>query len=232
MINGKKVLAIIPARGGSKRLPLKNILPLHGKPLIAWSIEAALNSQYIDHVVVSTDCENIAKVALDFGADIPFIRPPEIATDKASTDSVILHLLSTLTADTTPDIVVILQPTSPLRTSQDVDHALKMLIDKRAEGVVSVCECEHSPLWSNTLPADSNMGAFINKDIKGKRSQDLPFFYRLNGAVYVFTTDSLIDKQGISYTESVFSFIMPGSRSVDIDHELDFRLAEVILNQY
>jgi len=231
MINGKKVLAIIPARGGSKRLPRKNILPLHGKPLIAWSIEAGLNSKYIDRVVVSTDCEDIAKVAIDFGADVPFIRPSEIATDTASTDSVILHCLSTLSVDTNPDIVVILQPTSPLRTNQDIDQALRLLIDKEAEGIVSVCECEHSPFWSNTLPADSNMGAFINKDVKGKRSQDLPSCYRLNGAVYVFTSDSLIDKQGVSYTESVYSFIMPGSRSVDIDLELDFRLAEVILNQ-
>jgi len=232
MINGKTVLAIIPARGGSKRLPQKNILPLHGKPLIAWTIEAGLNSQYIDRVVVSTDCEDIAKVARDFGADVPFIRPSAIATDAASTDSVILHFLSTLSVDTNPDIVVILQPTSPLRTEQDIDQALRLLIDKQCEGVVSVCECEHSPFWSNTLPADKNMGAFINKDIKGKRSQDLPSCYRLNGAVYAFTSDSIIDKQGISYTEYVFSFIMPGSRSVDIDHELDFRLAEVILNQY
>jgi CMP-N,N'-diacetyllegionaminic acid synthase len=230
LINGKKVLAIIPARGGSKRLPRKNILPLHGKPLIAWSIEAGLNSQYIDRVVVSTDCEDIAKVAIDFGAEVPFIRPSEIATDTATTDSVILHFLSTLSVENNPDIVVILQPTSPLRTKGDIDQALKLLIDKQAQGIVSVCECEHSPLWSNVLPADNNMGAFINKDVRGKRSQDLPLCYRLNGAVYAFTSDSFIDRQGISYSESVFSFIMPSTRSIDIDHELDFRLAEVILS--
>ncbi|TWX54060.1 cytidylyltransferase domain-containing protein [Colwellia hornerae] len=230
MINGKKVCAIIPSRGGSKRLPGKNVLPLHGKPLIAWTIEAGLNSQYIDRVVVSTDCEDIAKVAIDFGADVPFMRPSEIATDTASTDSVILHFLSTLSVANYPDIVVILQPTSPLRTEQDIDQALSLLIQKEAEGIVSVCECEHSPFWSNILPADLNMGTFIKNDIKGKRSQDLPPCYRLNGAVYVFTSNSFVNMQGISYTDSVFSFIMPGSRSIDIDHELDFRLAEVILD--
>lgn len=231
MINNKKVLAVIPARGGSKRLPRKNVLPLQGKPLIAWSIEAGLKSRYVDRVVVSTDCDEIAHIAIANGADVPFMRPADIAGDTASTDSVILHLLSTFEPEDKVDAVVILQPTSPLRTSEDIDRALELLVEKQAEGVVSVCECEHSPFWSNSLPDDGNMGAFIREDIKGKRSQDLPTCYRLNGAVYAFTVDSIIANQGLSYTKSVFSIEMPVLRSVDIDHELDFKLAEVILNQ-
>jgi CMP-N-acetylneuraminic acid synthetase len=230
MIDGKKVLAIIPARGGSKRLPRKNVLPLQDKPLIAWSIDAGLKSRYIDRVVVSTDCDEIAQIATEYGADVPFMRPAEIAGDTASTDSVILHLLATLPGNDKVDIVVVLQPTSPLRTAGDIDQALELLIEKEAEGVVSVCECEHSPFWSNSLPSDGNMGTFIREDIKGKRSQDLPICYRLNGAVYAFTADALIANQGIRYTKSVFSFEMPALRSVDIDHELDFKLAEILIN--
>ena len=230
MIKGKKVLAIIPARGGSKRLPRKNVLPLQGKPLIAWSIDAGLNSHYVDRVVVSTDCNEIAEISEQYGADVPFMRPADIAGDTATTNSVILHMINTLSRTEQFDIVVILQPTSPLRTSTDIDDALEMLETKQGDGVVSVCECEHSPLWSNIIPSDDNMGGFIREDIKGKRSQDLPTYYRLNGAVYAFTTTALIANQGINYTDTVFSIKMPALRSVDIDHELDFKLAEVILN--
>lgn len=228
MINGKKIIAIIPARGGSKRLPRKNVLPLNGKPLIAWSIDAALESKYVDKVIVSTDCHEIAKISTEYGASVPFMRPESIAGDTATTNSVILHALEQYSNEY--DIAVILQPTSPLRIFSDIDNALEMLLSKNADGVVSVCECEHSPLWSNSLPSDGNMGAFIREDIKGKRSQDLPNYYRLNGAVYTFTTTALIANQGINYTDSVFSIEMPTLRSVDIDHELDFKLAEVILN--
>lgn len=229
MIDGKKVLAIIPARGGSKRLPRKNVLPLNGKPLIAWSIDAALKSKYIDRVMVSTDCQEIEAIAIEYGAESPFLRPNDIAGDFASTDSVILHFIEAVSDKIKADIIVILQPTSPLRLSSDIDNALKLLIGKNANGVVSVCECEHSPFWSNTLPEDGNMGEFIKEDVKGKRSQDLPICYRLNGAVYAFTTASIIHNQGISYSDNVFSIKMPTIRSVDIDHALDFKVTEAIL---
>lgn len=228
MINNRKVIAVIPARGGSKRLPRKNVLPLKGKPLIAWSIAAGLDSNYVDQVIVSTDCDEIASVARQYGAEIPFMRPANIAGDTASTDSVILHLLSKLSANDS-DIVVILQPTSPLRLSIDIDAALDKLIAVNGDGVVSVCECEHSPYWSNSLPSDGNMGAFIKEELKGKRSQDLPTCYRLNGAVYAFSVESIITNKGLSYTSTVYSSIMPTERSVDIDNALDFKLAEVIL---
>lgn len=230
MINNKRVLAIIPARGGSKRLPKKNILPLGGNPLISWSIEAGLKSEYVDSVIVSTDCYEIADISKNYGADVPFMRPADIAGDYASTNSVILHAINTLSQTDVFDIIVILQPTSPLRLSTDIDNALEMLELKKSDGVVSVCECEHSPLWSNVIPKDGNLGKFIDEGIQSKRSQDLPTYYRLNGAIYAFTTESLIKNQGIAFTDSVFSIEMPTLRSIDIDHELDFKLAQVILN--
>jgi len=230
MINNKRVLAIIPARGGSKRLPKKNILPLGGKPLISWSIEAGLKSEYVDSVIVSTDCREIAEISKNYGAEVPFMRPADIADDYSTTNSVILHAINILSQTEVFDIIVILQPTSPLRLSTDIDNALEMLERKKSDGVVSVCECEHSPLWSNIIPNDGNLGGFINEAIQSKRSQDLPTYYRLNGAVYAFTTASFIKNQGVDYTDSVFSIEMPTLRSIDIDHELDFKLAEVILN--
>lgn len=231
MIDGKTIVAIIPARGGSKRLPHKNILPLQGKPLIAWSIDAGLQSQFVDRVIVSTDCIEIADIATKYGAEVPFIRPDDIAGDFASTDSVILHCLETISDQFKADIVVILQPTSPLRTYSDIDMALRKLVDKKANGVVSVCECEHSPFWSNTLPENGEMNLFLKEEVKGKRSQDLPACYRLNGAIYAFTTEFITKNQGVSYNEGVFSIKMPSIRSVDIDHALDFKLAEVILSE-
>lgn len=228
MIDGRKVLALIPARGGSKRLPRKNVLPLCGKPLIAWTIEAALQSQYVDRVIVSTDCDEIATVCRKSGAEVPFVRPSELAEDTSSTNDVILHALDA-TPDLETDIVVILQPTSPLRTAQHIDESLELLVDKNAKGIVSVSQCEHSPLWANTLPENGQMGTFIKSKIFGKRSQDLPNYYRLNGAIYTFTKESLLSTCGIFYSNDVYAFKMDRGCSVDIDNELDFQVAEVIV---
>lgn len=156
MIDGKKVIALIPARGGSKRLPRKNVLPLNGKPLIAWSIDAANNCPYIDKVLVSTDDQEIADVALQFGAEVPELRPEHLASDTAKTESVLIYTLEKFGKG--DEILVLLQPTSPLRTTQHINEALELFIEKQALSVVSVTPCEHSPLWSNTLPEDGSMG--------------------------------------------------------------------------
>ena len=177
MLDGKKVIAVIPARGGSRRLPGKNMKQLGDKPLIAWSIDAAKKSRYIDRVVISTDCEEIANTAQRHGGDVPFLRPQELSGDTASTNGVILHALEH--ADESFDYVVLLQPTSPLRKTKDIDALLESF-DEKTEGVVSVCLCEHSPLWANTLPKDMTMGTFFPESVIGKRSQDLPDYYRLN----------------------------------------------------
>lgn len=158
MIDGKKVIALIPARGGgSKRLPRKNVLPLNGKPLIAWSIDAANNCPYIDKVLVSTDDQEIADIALQFGgAEVPELRPEHLASDTAKTESVLIYTLEKFGKG--DEILVLLQPTSPLRTTQHINEALELFIEKQALSVVSVTPCEHSPLWSNTLPEDGSMG--------------------------------------------------------------------------
>ncbi|ELB2908441.1 acylneuraminate cytidylyltransferase family protein [Vibrio alginolyticus] len=226
MLDGKKVIAVIPARGGSKRLPRKNILPLGGKPLIGWTIEAAKKSRYIDRVIISTDCEDIAEVARRYDGEVPFLRPQELAGDTASTNGVILHVLEQI--DESFGYIVLLQPTSPLRSTEDIDQLLASF-DEKTEGVVSVCPCEHSPLWANTLPEDKTMGHFFPESVVGKRSQDLPEYYRLNGSIYAFRVDSFVENKGIFYSDKVKAHRMPIERSVDIDTIVDFHIAEVML---
>lgn len=232
MINGKKILAIIPARAGSKRLPDKNVLPLDGKPLLAWSIDAARQSCYVDDVVVSTDCDTLMKIAAQYGAEVPFRRPDELASDTASSNAVILHCLEFLRNDGRHyDLVILLQPTSPLRTTADIDSSLELFEKKNARGVISVCECEHSPLWSNILPEDASLADFIRPEVSNLRSQDLPGYYRFNGAIYIFNIQHLIENKGIFYHPDVYAYVMDTRSSVDIDNKLDFSFAEFLLAQ-
>lgn len=228
MINNKKVVAIIPARAGSKRLPNKNILKLGDKPLIAWSIEACRSSKYIDDIVISSDSEKILKIAGDYQANILLKRPEKLASDTASTNDVIIHSISMLNI-TRDDIIIVLQPTSPLRTSEDIDSSLELMHDKGVKGVISVSLCEHSPLWCNTLSSDLLMDSFLSPEIKGVRSQDLPPFYRLNGAIYAFEVSKVLENSGISFDRDVCAYIMDRYSSVDIDEMIDFKIAELLI---
>ena len=228
MINGKSVLAIIPARGGSKRLPKKNIRLLKNKPLIAWTIQAALNSKYIDKVIVSSDSEEILKKSIKFGADI-ILRPTDLATDRSSSFSVIEHILNKINKSF--DYIILLQPTSPLRNNEHIDSALDSMVNKSADAIISVCEEVHSPLLSNTLPRNNSMVNFL-RDIKHEaRSQDLPKFYRLNGAIYIYNIKKLLKQKTLFFKENIFAFKMKRKHSVDIDDEFDFMLTEIILNK-
>ena len=232
MINGKRVLAIIPARGGSKGLPGKNIKELWGKPLIAWSIEQAKSCSDIDRIVVSTDDREIAEVAKKYGAEVPFMRPAELSSDTAATINVIFHTIEWLKKyqDYQAKYILLLQPTSPLRTVKDIENAIQTLKDKNARAVVSVCETDHHPWWSNTLPEDGNMKDFLRAEILNKRRQDLPVFYRLNGSIYLAETDYLHEYNGFLGT-GTFAYKMPKKRSVDIDSDLDFKLATLLLEE-
>src|SRR3989339_1726633 len=161
MYKKKNIIAIIPARAGSKGLPGKNIRLLLGKPLISWTIEHALSSKYIDKVIVSTDDRKIAEISRKCGAAVPFIRPAKLATDKAKGIDVILHAVRWFEKKRNKfDLIMLLQPTSPLRTAGDIEAAIELLFEKKAGAVVSVCETEHHPLWSNILPKDGNMKNF------------------------------------------------------------------------
>jgi CMP-N,N'-diacetyllegionaminic acid synthase len=224
MYKNKTFLAIIPARGGSKRLPRKNVLDLNGKPLIAHSIEAGLNSKYIDKVVVSSDDEEILNISKEFGADT-IKRPDELASDTATTFDAIKH---TIENSEKYDYIVLLQATSPLRNENHIDKAIELLESKNADAVVSVCEMDHSPLWSNTLDDSLSMQGFLRDEVLNKRSQDLDKYYRLNGAIYICETEKLLDEKSFFLKDNIFAYKMDRKSSIDIDTELDFKFTEVI----
>lgn len=229
MIGQYRVTALIPARGGSKRLPRKNVKLLGDKPLIAWSIEAALASKYIDRVIVSTDDDEIKQVSEQYGAEVPFLRPEHLSNDHASSFDVIKHSIRFVRLDQENELIVLLQPTSPLRLISEIDAALEFFLTKNAKGVVSISETEHSPMWSNTLPENGCMSDFIRPEVQGKRSQDLPKFYQLNGSIYIYEILTLLEKGHIFFNENVYGFETSLETSVDIDTALDFLVAETIL---
>lgn len=229
MIGQYRVTALIPARGGSKRLPRKNVKLLGDKPLIAWSIEAALASKYIDRVIVSTDDDEIKQVSEQYGAEVPFLRPEHLSNDHASSFDVIKHSIRFVRLDQENELIVLLQPTSPLRLVSEIDAALEFFLTKNAKGVVSISETEHSPMWSNTLPENGCMSDFIRPEVQGKRSQDLPKFFRLNGSIYIYETITLLQQGKLFFDKNVYGFETSLKTAVDIDTELDFLIAEAIL---
>ena len=229
MYNDKKILALIPARGESKGIPRKNIRPLCGKPLIAWTIEQAKMSRCIDDVVVSTDNKYIAEVSEKWGAVVPFLRPKELATDKAAGMDVVLHALEWFEkADNPYDVVVLLQPTSPLRTFKDIDNAIKLLFAKRGKAVISVSRVNKHPYWMNTLPGNRSMEKFLRKGITNTNRQDLPEYFSLNGAIFAGEW-VFLKRRKTFFGKGTFAYIMPTERSIDIDGEIDFLFAENLI---
>lgn len=230
MYKNKKILALIPARGGSKGLLGKNVKPLLGKPLIVWTIEQAKNTKYIDRIIVSTEDEEIAEISKDSGAEVPFLRPEKLATDDSKSIDVILHAIEWVKENDGIfyDLVIMLQSTSPLRLSEDIDKAVELLFSKNAKAIISVCEAEHSPRWANTLPEDGCLKDFIKPESMNKNRQEYDIFYRLNGAIYLAYCD-YIKKQKSFFGNKSFAYIMPKERSIDIDYELDFKLAEFLM---
>jgi CMP-N-acetylneuraminic acid synthetase len=223
MYKGKTFLAIIPARGGSKRLPRKNVLNLNGKPLIVWSIEAGLKSKYIDRVIVSSDDKEILDVSRDCGVDI-IKRPNNLASDTATTFDAIKHTIKNVEKY---DYVVLLQATSPLRNEKHIDGAIELLQSKHSNAVVSVCKMDHSPLLSNILDDSLSMRNFLKDNVFNKRSQDLEKYYRLNGAIYICETDKLLKEESFFLKDNIFAFKMDRQNSIDIDEEIDFLMAQL-----
>lgn len=223
-----KYLAIIPARAGSKRLPRKNILDLNGKPLIQYSIEAALNCKEIDEIIVTSDSQEILNLSKSLKVTA-IKRPKELAKDTSPTFEAIEHAVSSL--DKKYENLILLQPTSPLRTSEDLQKAIKEYEEKKANSLVSVCECEHSPLWSNTLPSNKSMENFLSSKLLNKRSQDLEKFYRLNGAIYIGNTKKVLKEKTFYLKENIYAYEMDQINSIDIDTKLDFLFAQSILKE-
>ncbi len=231
MRNDKTILALIPARGGSKGLPGKNIRPLVGKPLIAWTVEQALRCRAIDRTMVSTDDPSIADVSREYGAEVPFLRPAELAEDTAKTVDVVEHALDWCrTNNQHPDLVMVLQATSPMRADEDITRAVQRIMDPGVRAVVSVCRCEHPPCWTNTLGPAGSMKDFIRVDSLIGR-QSLPQYYRLNGAIYLAWTDFFLEQHGF-FGDRTYACVMPTDRSLDIDTLLDFEIAEFLLTRH
>lgn len=223
-------IGLITARGGSKGIPRKNVVDLAGKPLITWTIEAALRSQRLTRIIVSTDDQEIAQISRDWGAEVPFRRPPELAQDDSPHLAVVFHAVNWLRSNQGlgPDYVIILQPTSPLRTEKDIDAAVETAIAKDADAVVSVCPSREHPYLSKRTTPDGRLLDFGPWPEGYLRRQVLPQSYSLNGAIYLARCDVLLERE-TWYTENTFAYVMPPERSLEIDTAWDLHLAELIL---
>lgn len=217
MIHGKSVLAIITARGGSKGVPRKNIRLLGGKPLIAYTIEAAQSAKCVDRVILSTDDAEIADVAARHGCEIPFMRAPSLATDTAPSSEVVLDALARCPGC---DYFVLLQPTSPLRTAADIDACAELCLTAGAPACVSVAEVRESPFWMYRVSEKRALSP-IMPPVTATRRQDLETIYALNGAVYFAASDWYIQNKTFLGPSTV-AHVMPAERSVDLDTEADF----------
>ena len=223
-----KNIAIIPARSGSKGIKDKNIKDLCGRPLMSYSIEAAIKSECFDEVMVSTDSEEYASIARDNGAKVPFLRNQATSSDMASSWDTVAEVLDNYEMKNKRfDTFCLLQPTSPLRTYLDIQEAYKLYYRKANFAVISVCEAEHSPLWCGNLPSDNELINFISPNAM-KQRQEGRKFYRLNGAIYIVNIDRF-RKDRFFYQKGSYAYMMPQEKSVDIDTMLDFKIAEMIM---
>lgn len=224
------ILAIIPARSGSKGLKDKNIRELNGKPMLAYTIEAARKSGIFKEILVSTDSEKYAEIARKYGAYVPFLRSEKTSSDNAATNEVIEEVLTNLKKlGKEYNKVMLLQPTSPLRDEEDIKGAIELFKNKKANCVVSMCECEHSPLLSKILDKEMNLDGFLS-NFKKVRRQDMQAYYRLNGAIYLFNVDYFFKYKNF-YEKDSYAYIMDKEKSIDIDDIFDFKLAEIIMKK-
>lgn len=228
MIDGRTVLAIIPARGGSKGLPRKNVLDVAGKPMVAWSVESAKASRYVDRVVLSTDDVEIAEVARRYGCDVPFMRPPELARDESLVDAAVIHALDHL--DHQYDYLVLLEPTTPLRTGADIDACLELCVSRGAPVCISVSEPPQSPYWAVTIDTGGRVKFLFDGVLVTSRRQELARTYRINGGVYVADT-AWYRRHKTFFSDETVGYVMPPERSFDIDSKLDLITVNAMLDK-
>lgn len=223
-----KILTIIPARGGSKGVPGKNIRLLNGKHLICHTIEEALKSKYLNQIFVSTDDAVIARISEKCGADV-IHRPAELARDESSIIDVMFHAIDAVKNKFIPDIVIRLQPTSPLRNVNDIDAAIELYFNSKSDSVISMCKVDHSPYWCFRFDNDDfDFKPLFGDKYLRMRRQELPEIYRPNGAIYITSLKNLYENREF-YCSNLLPYIMPVERSIDIDEEIDFMLAEQFL---
>jgi CMP-N-acetylneuraminic acid synthetase len=225
MYKGKSILAIIPARGGSKGIPRKNLKELAGKPLIVWTIEEAGKSKYIDRIILTSEDDEIIKAAQKWGCEVPFVRPAELAGDDTPGIKPVIHAINAIGEKY--DYIVLLQPTSPLRTANDIDACIQTCIQKNAPVCVSVCASPKSPFWMYTLNDETKLCPLLQTEPSFTCRQSLPPVYVLNGALYVAQADYLLQKKCF-ISEETLAYIMPADRSWDIDDEIDFRICDLL----
>jgi len=235
MISGKKVLGIITARGGSKGLPGKNILPFCGKPLIYWTIDAAQKSKYLDKIILSTDDKKIAAVASKYGCEVPFIRPSILAMGKSSSIDVVIHALDFLKKEGSDfDYIALLEPTSPLREVVDIDTAIETLVKNRkiAESIVGVAKLESAhPVFNVEISNKGLIKPYGSKNFIFYRRQDLKDLYYFEGSIYVSSKPALVEKKSF-YHEKTLPYFIPKWKSIEIDEEIDMVIAEAIFKKF
>lgn len=226
MYKDKKILAIIPARGGSKGIPNKNIQLVDNKPLIAYTIEEALKVEYLDNIIVSTDSKRIAEIAKEYGAEIPFLRPDWLASDTAKTIDVLIHAIEMV--EEAFDYVVLLQPTQPLRKSIHIKEAIEKIIDKKWPSLVSVSKVKEHPILMREINEDESLSNLLNIGSTVRR-QEFKEYYKVNGAIYINEINNL--SPNTSLNDNRYSYIMDEKYDVDIDEMIDLKIFEMLLNE-
>jgi CMP-N,N'-diacetyllegionaminic acid synthase len=228
MIEGKTVLAIIPARGGSKGVPRKNIRDLCGKPLIAWTVEEAKKSKYIDRLILSSEDDEIIAAAKKWGCEVPFVRPQEFAQDDTPGIEPVIHAIDALSNKY--DYIILLQVTSPLRQVEDIDGCIEFCIQSNAKSCVSMTEAEQSPYWMYHINENNSISSVMLDDKVYKRRQDLPKVYVLNGAIYIAECKWLKGNRDFCSNQTI-GYVMSEERSTDIDNEIDLEFTTFLLNK-
>lgn len=229
MFHDSKILALIPARGGSKGIKNKNIKDLCGLPLIGYSIKAAKQSKYIDDIVVSTDSKEIADIAIRLGARVPFLRPANLALDDSKTIYAVMHAIEVLKSEKSYyDLLILLQPTQPLRTHKDIDDAVELFFLKGCRPLVSICKTNDHPIFIREIDNNSILSKFVNSNSTMRR-QDLKNYFVINGAIYINMIKDIALET--SFNDNEVGFVMQKNHSVDIDDMIDFYLAEALIKQ-
>lgn len=232
MYRDKKVLCIIPARAGSKGLTGKNIKELLGKPLIAYSIKQAKQSKYIDRVIVSTESPEVAENSRQYGAEVPFLRPQELAADNSSIFDVLIHAIEWVERNENYvfDILVLLHANTPLRTIEDIDNCIQLLVEESADSVFSVTEAHRNPYFNMVELQEGTKVRLVKEGNNYINRQDAPVVYDMNSSIYVWWKDILRQKKS-PFLEKSRIYVMPKERSIDIDDALDFKIAEMLMKE-
>lgn len=229
MIGGKRVLAMIPARGGSKGIKDKNIYNLAGKPLIGYTIEAAKASKYVDGIMINTDSKKIAAVCEKMGVSVPVLRPAQYASDNAKTIDAVMWAIDWLNMnDRAYDILVLLQPTSPLRTTFDIDGAIEKFIDCKCNSLLSISRAEVSPIHIRMIDSSGKMIKLLDKNSTIRR-QDMPDYYKVNGSIYINLINEITSET--SFNDNMIPYIINEQNAIDIDGFEDLHLAEYFINR-